>query len=56
MEGQEEKLEQLNAIRENFLSQISMLSMEKKGLVKDYINHLYDFLMANRDTGEAAFL
>ena len=32
MEGQEEKLEQLNAIRENFLSQISMLSMEKKGL------------------------
>lgn len=48
MEGQEEKLEQLNAIRENFLSQISMLSMEKKGLVKDYINHLYDFLVANR--------
>ncbi|HIW82137.1 MAG TPA: exodeoxyribonuclease V subunit gamma [Candidatus Acetatifactor stercoripullorum] len=47
MEG-EEVLLRLNAIREQLMGQIGLLSLEKSGLAKTYVNHLYDFLVENK--------
>lgn len=44
----EEPLAHLNEVREQFVEQISMLKGDKTALAKDYVNQLYDFLIANR--------
>lgn len=44
----EEPLAHLNEVRELFVEQVAMLKGEKTALTKDYVNQLYDFLIANR--------
>lgn len=48
MGDDEEPLAHLNEVRELFTAQIAMLKGEKTALTKDYVNQLYDFLIANR--------
>ncbi len=47
MKENEEALQKLNAIREVFMQQVEMLHMGKKETAKEYVNHLYDFLVQN---------
>lgn len=43
----EEMLQALNESRELFIGSLSPLSLKSKDLVKNYIEHLYDFLLQN---------
>lgn len=43
----EEPLARLNALREQLMEQVEMLHMGKTAQAKDYVNHLYDFLVQN---------
>lgn len=45
MEEDEEKLAELNSLRERFLTQIEMLHMEPQEPVRHYVDKLYDFLI-----------
>ena len=47
-EDAEEKLAQINELRERFLSQVSMLRLKKGEPAKEYVNQLYEFLVQNR--------
>lgn len=47
MGDDEEPLAHLNEVRELFMAQIAMLKGERTALTKDYVNQLYDFLIAN---------
>ena len=48
MEGKEEELAELNALRERLTAQVEMLHLKEKEPVKSYVNALYDFLVRNR--------
>lgn len=48
MEGDEDALNSMNALRERMMSQVEMLHLGKEAPVKDYVNALYDFLVQNR--------
>lgn len=48
MEGEEDQLTELNALRERMMEQVDMLHMGGKEQVKGYVNALYDFLVRNR--------
>ncbi len=48
MEGREERLAELNALRERMMGQVEMLHLKKKEAVKTYVEALYDFLVQNR--------
>ncbi len=47
MQESEEPLQKLNAIREQVMGQVEVLHMGKREAAKDYVNHLYDFLVQN---------
>lgn len=47
MQESEEPLQKLNAIREQLMEQVEVLHMGKREAAKDYVNHLYDFLVQN---------
>ncbi len=47
MEGDEEALSRLNVLRERMMLQVEMLHLGREGLVKDYVNALYEFLVQN---------
>lgn len=47
MQESEEPLQKLNAVREQLIGQVEVLHMGKKEAAKDYVNHLYDFLVQN---------
>ena len=47
MQESEEPLQKLNAVREQLMGQVEVLHMGKKEAAKDYVNHLYDFLVQN---------
>lgn len=44
----EEPLVKLNALREQFMGQVEMLHMGKKETAKEYVNHMYNFLVENK--------
>lgn len=44
----EEPLQKLNTLREQMMGQVEMLRPGKKKCAKDYVNHLYDFLVQNK--------
>ena len=48
MEGEEEGLAELNALRQRLMGQVEMLHLKEKAPVKTYVNALYDFLVHNR--------
>ncbi|HBA50924.1 MAG TPA: hypothetical protein DCZ91_24635 [Lachnospiraceae bacterium] len=48
MEGEEERLAELNALRRRMMGQVEMLHLKEKEPVKTYVNALYDFLVQNR--------
>lgn len=48
MEGEEEGLAELNALRQRLMEQVEMLHLKEKEPVKTYVNALYDFLVQNR--------
>ena len=48
MEGAEEALAQMDALRERMMNQVEMLHLGAAAPVKDYVNALYDFLVQNR--------
>ena len=48
MEGDEEALTEMNALRERLMSHLDMLHLDGEEPVKRYIDKLYDFLVQNR--------
>lgn len=48
MEGEEEGLAELNALRQRMMGQVEMLHLKEEEPVKAYVNALYDFLVQNR--------
>lgn len=48
MGEEEEVLRKLNAVREQFMSQVEVLHVGNRGKTEDYVNHLYDFLEQNQ--------
>ena len=48
MEGDEEALQEINALRQRLMDQLDMLHLEGEEPVKRYIDKLYDFLVQNR--------
>jgi len=48
MEGDEEALARMNALRERMMTQVEMLHLGAEAPVKEYVNALYDFLVQNR--------
>lgn len=48
MEGDEEALAEMNALREKMMEQVEMLHFKEKEQVKNYVNGLYDFLVQNQ--------
>ena len=48
MEQDEEALMRINDIRERMMEQLSCLQAKSKDTVENYVNQLYDFLVANR--------
>ncbi len=48
MEGDEEALTEMNALREKMMEQVEMLHFKEKEQVKNYVNGLYDFLVQNQ--------
>ena len=47
MQDQEEPLQRLNTVREQIMEQVEMLHMGNREAAKDYVSHLYDFLVQN---------
>lgn len=47
MQDQEEPLQRLNIVREQIMEQVEMLHMGNREAAKDYVSHLYDFLVQN---------
>lgn len=47
MQENEEPLMRLNAIREQLMRQVEMLHMGSREKARDYVEHLYDFLVQN---------
>lgn len=43
----EEALQHMNGLRRQLMEQVAMLGGESRALAKDYVNRLYDFLVAN---------
>lgn len=48
MEGEEESLAELNALRVRMMEQVEMLHLKEKEPVAVYVNALYDFLVTNK--------
>lgn len=47
MQDQEEPLQRLDTVREQIMGQVEMLHMGNREAAKDYVSHLYDFLVQN---------
>lgn len=48
MQDKEEPLQRLNETRRQFMGQVEMLHRGTRGMAKDYVNALYDFLVQNQ--------